>query len=155
MSATDGSGTSLGVRLGWEESMEIGDIWPRAPRGLQRSQWANCVCHLAILLLLPQVYFGSKETYQIHKFSVTYIFIMRYKKANFVPFHFQIPSNLIVLCEISKITAGPSLLPFSAFVLCSDFPTLDAPGKHTAYQHCLCSSTIITLNILFAITLCH
>ena len=80
---------------------------------------------------------------------------MRYKKANFVPFRFQIPSNLIVLCEISKITAGPSLLPFSAFVLCSDFPTLDAPGKHTAYQHCLCSSTIITLNILFAITLCH
>lgn len=155
MSATDGSGTSLGVRSGWEESMEIGRHLTQSTGGPQRSQWANRIYHLAILLLLPKVYFGSKETYQIHKLSVTYIFIMLYKKANFVPFHFQIPRNLIVLREISEITAGPSLLPLSAFVLCTDFPTLDAPGKHTAYRHCLCSSTIITLSILFAITLCH
>lgn len=54
---------------------------------------------------------------------------MLYKKANFVPFRLQIPRNLIVLCKISKITAGPSLLPFSAFVLCSDFPTLMLLGN--------------------------
>lgn len=141
-------------RRGWKQVY----IWPRALRGPHWSQWASWpyIYHLATLLVSPKVYLGSKENHQIHKFSVTYFstFSSLCKNTNFVPFPFQILRNLITFHEISKIIVRPSLLPFSAFVHCSDFPTLDTL-KHIASQHCLSSLTIIALSIHFAITLCH
>lgn len=130
----------------------------RALGGQHWSQWKSwlCIYHLAILLVSPKVYVGSQGAHCIHEFSVTHFntLLSRRKSKNFVPFPFQIPRNLMVFHEISKIIARPALLPFSAFVLCSDFPVLDT-RKHTASQHCLSSSTIITWSIPSAITLCH
>lgn len=105
------------------------------------------------------VFPGAKEAHQIHAFfSVTYFntFSSWFKNKNFMlPSPFQIPRNLIVFCEVSKIIASqPALPPSSPFVLCSDFATLDIL-RHIGSLRCLSSLTIITVSILSTITLCH
>lgn len=85
--------------------------------------------------------------------SVTYFntFSSHFKNKNFVlPSPFQFPRYLIVFSEISKIIANqPALAPFSPFVLCSDFATLDNP-KHIAFLSCL-SSWLLLPYVFFSL----